>query len=182
MSTGKGSYIPYEYGSAQYQFIDNDLNKATNNSNIDWIIVYGYRPFYTSPTIHPAEEIIRETYAPLFEKYGVDLVITSHNHNYQRSYPLVYNMEHSRHPIVKDVNATHYYMPGVPIYVGVGTAGNNLYDFRGQAPFMVTQSRETGFLHVNITDTKQDVLTGTFHNIGAGAFDDQFMIVKTKSG
>jgi Calcineurin-like phosphoesterase len=182
MSTGKGSYIPYEYGSAQYQFIDNDLNKATNNSNIDWIIVYGYRPFYTSPTIHPAEEIVRETYAPLFEKYGVDLVITSHNHNYQRSYPLVYNMEHSRHPIVKDVNATHYYMPGVPIYVGVGTAGNNLYDFRGQAPFMVTQSRETGFLHVNITDTNQDVLTGTFHNIGAGTFDDQFMIVKTKSG
>jgi hypothetical protein len=181
MSTGKGSYIPYENGSAQYQFIDNDLNKATNNSNIDWIIVYGYRPFYTSPTIHPAEEIVRETYAPLFEKYGVDLVITSHNHNYQRSYPLVYNMEHSRHPIVKDVNATHYYMPGVPIYVGVGTAGNNLYDFRGQAPFMVTQIRETGFLHVNITDTNQDVLTGTFHNIGARTFDDQFMIVKTKS-
>ncbi|MGH9972632.1 MAG: metallophosphoesterase [Nitrososphaeraceae archaeon] len=180
MSTGRDLYIPYANGSAQYKFINDDLNKAANNSNIDWIIVYGYRPFYSSPSIHPTNEILRKTYPPLFEKYGVDLVITSHNHNYQRSYPLLYNVEHSRQPIVKDVNATHYYMPGVPIYVGVGTAGNNLYDFRGQAPFMVTQIRENGFLHVNITDMNQDILTGTFHNIGTGTYDDQFIIVKSK--
>jgi len=181
MSTGKGAYIPYAPGSTQYKFIIDDLNKAANNTNVDWIIVYGYRPLYTSPTIHPSTEILRETYAPLFEKYGVDLVITSHNHNYQRSYPLVYNVEHSKQPIIKDVNASYYSMPGVPIYVVVGTAGNNLYDFRGQAPFMVTQFRETGFLHVNITKAEQNVLTGTFHNVGTGNYDDRFMIVKSKS-
>jgi len=181
MSTGKGAYIPYAPGSTQYKFIIDDLNKAANNTNVDWIIVYGYRPLYTSPTIHPSIEILRETYAPLFEKYGVDLVITSHNHNYQRSYPLVYNVEHSKQPIIKDVNASYYSMPGVPIYVVVGTAGNNLYDFRGQAPFMVTQFRETGFLHVNITKAEQNVLTGTFHNVGTGNYDDRFMIVKSKS-
>jgi hypothetical protein len=80
MSTGKSLFIPYENGSAQYNFINDDLYKATNDPNIDWIIVYGYRPFYTSLTIHPAGEVLRQTYAPLFEKYGVDLVITSHNH------------------------------------------------------------------------------------------------------
>jgi len=71
MSTGKSLLIPYENGSAQYNFINDDLYKATNDPNIDWIIVYGYRPFYTSPTIHPAGEVLRETYAPLFEKYGL---------------------------------------------------------------------------------------------------------------
>ncbi len=181
MSTGKSAFIPYAPGSAQYEFINDDLSKAANNTNVDWIIVYGYRPLYTSPTIHPSTEILRETYAPLFEKYGVDLVITSHNHNYQRSYPLVYNVVHSKQPIIKDVNASYYSMPGVPIYVVVGTAGNNLYDFRGQAPFMVTQFRETGFLHVNITKAEQNVLTGTFHNVGTGNYDDRFMIVKSKS-
>ena len=181
MSTGKSAFIPYAPGSAQYEFINDDLSKAANNTNVDWIIVYGYRPLYTSPTIHPSTEILRETYAPLFEKYGVDLVMTSHNHNYQRSYPLVYNVVHSREPIIKDVNASYYSMPGVPIYVVVGTAGNNLYDFRGQAPFMVTQFRETGFLHVNITKAEQNVLTGTFHNIGTGNYDDRFIIVKSKS-
>ena len=181
MSTGKSAFIPYAPGSAQYEFINDDLSKAANNTNVDWIIVYGYRPLYTSPTIHPSTEILRETYAPLFEKYGVDLVMTSHNHNYQRSYPLVYNVVHSREPIIKDANASYYSMPGVPIYVVVGTAGNNLYDFRGQAPFMVTQFRETGFLHVNITKAEQNVLTGTFHNVGTGNYDDRFIIVKSKS-
>jgi hypothetical protein len=180
MSTGKGSVIPYVNGSEQYQFIQEDLDKASNNPNIDWIIVYGYRPFYTSPTLHPANEILRETYPPLFEKYGVDMVITSHNHNYQRSYPLVYNIEHARQPIVKDVNASHYNSPGVPIYVVVGTAGNNLYDFRGQAPYMVSQFEESGFLHVNITKTDRDVLTGSFLNIETGNHDDQFMIIKSE--
>ncbi len=180
MSTGKGSVIPYVNGSEQYQFINDDLSEAANNPSIDWIIVYGYRPFFTSPTIHPANENLRETYPPLFEKYGVDLVITAHNHNYQRSYPLVYNIEHTREPIVKDVNASHYNSPGVPIYISVGTAGNNLYDFRGQAPFMVTQLEESGFLHVNISKTDRDVLTGSFLNIETGNDDDQFMIIKSE--
>jgi hypothetical protein len=180
MSTGKGSVIPYVNGSEQYQFIQDDLIKAANNPNIDWIIVYGYRPFYTSPSIHPANEILRETYPPLFEKYGVDMVITSHNHNYQRSYPLVYNIDSSRQPIVKDVNVSQYNSPGVPIYFVVGTAGNNLYDFRGQAPYMVSQFQETGFLHVNVTKTDRDVLAGGFLNIQTGNYDDQFMIVKSE--
>jgi hypothetical protein len=180
MSTGKGSVIPYVNGSEQYQFIQDDLNKAANNPNIDWLIVYGYRPFYTSPTLHPANEILRETYPPLFEKYGVDMVITSHNHNYQRSYPLIYNIDSSRQPIVKDVNASQYNSPGVPIYFVVGTAGNNLYDFRGQAPYTVSQLQESGFLHVNITKTDRDVLAGGFLNIETGNYDDQFMIIKSE--
>jgi hypothetical protein len=180
MSTGKSLHIPYTYGSAQYKFINDDLNKAASNPNIDWIIVYGYRPFYSSPSFHPSNEILRKTYPPLFEKYGVDLVITSHNHNYQRSYPLLYNIEQSRQPIIRDANATHYNTPGVPIYVGVGTAGSNLYDFRGQAPFMAAQFRENGFLHVNITNTDQDILTGTFHNTRTGTYDDQFTIIQSK--
>ena len=180
MSTGKGSVIPYVNGSEQYQFIQDDLNKAANNPNIDWIIVYGYRPFYTSPTLHPAYEILRETYPPLFEKYGVDLVITSHNHNYQRSYPLIYNIDSSRQLIVKDVNASQYNSPGVPIYFVVGTAGNNLDDFRGQAPYMASQLQESGFLHVNVTKTDRDVLAGGFVNIETRNYDDQFMIIKSE--
>jgi predicted MPP superfamily phosphohydrolase len=180
MSTGKSLYFPYVNGSAQYNFINDDLSKAANNPNIDWIIVYGYRPFYTSPTIHPSNEILRVTYPPLFEKYGVDLVVTSHNHNYQRSYPLVYNTENTRQPIIKDVNASHYFQPNVPIYVNVGTAGSNLYDFRAQAPFIATQFKVPGFLQVNISSTDQDILTGRFHNIGNGTYIDQFMITKSE--
>src|SRR5258708_9573457 len=31
---------------------------------------------------------IRETWLPLFDKYGVDLVLCGHDHDYERSYPV----------------------------------------------------------------------------------------------
>jgi hypothetical protein len=45
---------------------------------------------------------------------------------------------------------------------------------------MATQFVETGFLHVNITRTEQDLLTGTFYNVGTGNNDDTFVIAKSK--
>jgi hypothetical protein len=45
---------------------------------------------------------------------------------------------------------------------------------------MVTQLEETGFLHVNISKTDRDVLTGSFLNIETGNDDDQFMIIKSE--
>ena len=71
-------------------FVKSDLAQASKNNKIDWIIVCGYRPFYTSPTAHPAPDSLTDVYPPLFEKYGVDLVITAHNHNYQRTYPTIF--------------------------------------------------------------------------------------------
>ena len=100
-----------------------DLSKAASNTNIDWIIVYGYRPFYSSPTTHNAAGALRDAYTPLFERYGVDLVITAHNHNYQRTYPILYNPDNPKNPIVKDKQTSSYHNPGGTIYVTVGTAG-----------------------------------------------------------
>ena len=99
----------------------------------------GYRPFYTSPTVHPAPGNLRDLYPPLFEKYGVDLVITAHNHNYQRTYPLYSDSKHSNNPEIKDKNSNNYENPSAPIYVTVGTAGGELYEFAGQAPFVAAQ-------------------------------------------
>ena len=44
--------------------------------------------FIRLPTVHPASDTVRDVYHPSFQKYAVDLVITTHNHNYQRTYPL----------------------------------------------------------------------------------------------
>ena len=48
-------YIDYEPGSAQYQFIENDLKTASTNPSIDWIFVVESVPMYTSPSKHPAD-------------------------------------------------------------------------------------------------------------------------------
>jgi hypothetical protein len=45
----------------------------------------------TNPVRNP-ELGLRDAYHhPLFQKYGVDLVLYGHNHYYERTYPLAYN-------------------------------------------------------------------------------------------
>ena len=88
----------------QYQFIEHDLRNAASNTKIDWTFVAESIPIYTSPSDHPADFNIRDIYHPLFDKYGVDLVFSSDNHNYQRTFPLKYNSQDdsSNNPIIAD--------------------------------------------------------------------------------
>jgi hypothetical protein len=64
---------PFEEGSKQYEFIKNDLEKASKNKNIDWIIVHNHKPLYSTRNDIEIAEELRNTYHPLFEKYNVDL-------------------------------------------------------------------------------------------------------------
>jgi hypothetical protein len=72
----------------QLAFVQSDLEKASSNPNIDWIVVYFHRLMYSSPSENPVYPTLRNTYHPLFNKYGVDLVLQAHNHNYERKHIL----------------------------------------------------------------------------------------------
>ncbi len=100
--------LPYEEVSEQYNFIKNDLFMASTDPNIDRIIVFYHSLAYTSPADtgkgNRAEKELRETYHPLFEEYKVDLILQAHNHNYQRSYPIIYNNDDPKNPIITDDN------------------------------------------------------------------------------
>jgi Calcineurin-like phosphoesterase len=41
--------VSFSSGSSQYNFVVNDLQSASQNPKIDWIIVYFHKPIYTSP-------------------------------------------------------------------------------------------------------------------------------------
>ena len=120
MSTAKNSIITYQHGSEQYSFISEDLRRPHNDKNIEWIIVYSFRPFYSSLTKHLAEPDLTDTYHPLFDKYNVDVVLQARNHNYQRSFPLVYN-ESSFFPVhypeISHNQDTKYNEPNAPLYL-----------------------------------------------------------------
>jgi hypothetical protein len=158
-------YIDYSSGSSQYQFIENDLKTASTNPKIDWTFVVESIPIYTSPAQHPANSTIRDTYHPLFDKYGVDLVFSSDNHNYQRTLPLKYNSEggNSSNPIIVDNNQNNYYNNenGGVIYLITGTAGKSLTEIKQQAPFVAKQNdKHFGFLNLDINNK---TIKGTFY-------------------
>ena len=66
--------------SSNTQFLENELK----NTKQPWKIVVMHKPLYTSPSTHPEEKALANELQPLFDKYGVDLVIYGHNHNYER--------------------------------------------------------------------------------------------------
>jgi hypothetical protein len=67
--------VSFNINSVQYKFVKNDLSKAASDQNIDWIIVYFHRPMYTLPSTHATISALRSIYHPLFEQYGVNLVL-----------------------------------------------------------------------------------------------------------
>ena len=95
--------LRYSKGSSQYNFVLDDLQKASIDPNIKWIIVNYHRVMYTSPNGCSASSCkgsssLRDIYHPLFDKYGVDLVFQGHVHNYQRTFPLKYNPNSHSNP------------------------------------------------------------------------------------
>jgi hypothetical protein len=156
-------FIDYGSTSDQYRFIEQDLRNASTNPKINWIFVVESKPIYTSPSKHSAQSTIRDVFHPLFDKYEVDLVFSSDNHNYQRTFPLKYNNNaDSSTPIIIDRNQTNYngdYQG--QIYLIIGTAGRSLYELKQQAPFVAKQeNKHFGFLNIDING---NTIQGTFY-------------------
>lgn len=62
------------------------LEKELAASGSDWKIPFFHHPLYTSATRGPVVEL-RTVLEPLFVKYGVDVVLTGHEHIYERTKP-----------------------------------------------------------------------------------------------
>ncbi|MDH7460455.1 metallophosphoesterase family protein [Chitinophagaceae bacterium 26-R-25] len=70
----------------QARWIKEDLEKARNAT---WVVAYWHHPPYTMGSHNSDNEDelvdIREKFVPLLERYGVDLVLCGHSHDYERS-------------------------------------------------------------------------------------------------
>jgi 3',5'-cyclic AMP phosphodiesterase CpdA len=67
----------------QITWLENELNGASE----DWKIVFFHHPLYSSGGRHGSDTKLRETLEPLFLKYNVSLVLTGHDHFYERTKP-----------------------------------------------------------------------------------------------
>jgi hypothetical protein len=170
--------LPYKPFSSQYEFVENDLSKAASDSNIDWIVVYFHKQMYTSPSNHDDYPTLRSTYHPLFNEYGVDLVLQAHNHNYERTYPIKFNSNSPSNPIATTTNTNTYTDPDGQIFATIGTGGVSLYAFTGKADHFVKQYGDFGILNIDVTNKPQSSsLTGKFY-ANNGKIIDQFIIYK----
>src|SRR4029077_17938929 len=66
-------------------FLKKELAKARASRDIDWIVVAMHQVMISSSDANGAALGLRQAYGPLFDKYGVGLVVCGHEHNYERS-------------------------------------------------------------------------------------------------
>lgn len=136
--------------STQYEFVNTDLDIASQNRSISWIIVLAHRPFISSETKDIFEKDNLKIYPPLFAKYGVDVVIQAHVHNYQRTFPIL--LDNLTNPMIVTTNTTINEGTGV-LYFTTGGGGHDLYNFKSKSPYVQTQYAEYGILNVDSNET-----------------------------
>jgi 3',5'-cyclic AMP phosphodiesterase CpdA len=86
---GGDSYVRGYSAGAQKAWLEAELAGARGDRAIDWIVVCMHQvAISTADKFNGADLGIREEWAPLFDKYGVDLVVCGHEHHYERSHPI----------------------------------------------------------------------------------------------
>lgn len=95
-------YYSFDYGPVHFIALDTELaflNTSRRQAQLAWLeadlsatnqpwrVVYFHRSPYSSGGEHGSNLTVRQVFAPVFERHGVDLVLSAHDHDYERSIP-----------------------------------------------------------------------------------------------
>ncbi|MDX6356846.1 MAG: hypothetical protein QOF98_3749 [Streptomyces sp.] len=85
LQDGGDVYVSGYSGGRQLAFLEKELKAARKSDDIDWVVVAMHQVMVSSSDANGADLGLRAKYGPLFDRYGVDLVVCGHEHNYERS-------------------------------------------------------------------------------------------------
>ena len=86
---GGSSYVHGYSGGAQQRWLERELAETRQDRSIDWIVVCMHQvAMSTAKGFNGADLGIRQEWMPLFDRYGVDLVVAGHEHHYERTQPV----------------------------------------------------------------------------------------------
>ncbi|KAF2077974.1 hypothetical protein CYY_000698 [Polysphondylium violaceum] len=166
------SYDPYTQGSKQYKWLESELIKANQQRHITpWIVVCAHSPMYSSSQGHGGSDMaFRQSIEPLFSQYKVNLVLSGHDHGYERSFP-VYDDK-----ILRD-EKIHYSNQDGTIHVLAGTAGADSDPWLDQPAWSLLRESTTGYTKVIAGRGSLEVIYQRYN----GTIGDRFIIVKDSS-
>jgi hypothetical protein len=170
----------------QLAFVTRDLEKASSNRNIDWIIPFFHRMMYyeeheSCSIVGEHDNSLVDIYHPLFEKYGVHLVLQAHSHTYERTYPLKTNAENGEDPIVTSKDSSNYSSINGLVIATVGTGGKSSCQYVHMDPKLAPIQYENlfGFLNVDVSSDGRK-LVGTFYDNDGAEIKDKFTITNSE--
>jgi hypothetical protein len=76
-------------GGAQTRWLESTLAAARADASVDWVVVQLHQCACSSAAAGGGSDLgIRQEWLPLFDTYEVDLVLSGHDHGYERSFPV----------------------------------------------------------------------------------------------
>ncbi len=105
---------------SQIDWIIQDIQAAQARGQT-WIIPYMHVSAFADGASHPSNIALRNQLGPVFEQLGVHLVISSHDQNYERTYPL--RNVGQGNPVVTDTRLTGYDANDGTVWLKVSPAG-----------------------------------------------------------
>lgn len=127
--SGNAVYYSFDYGPVHFVCLDTD--SGLYDDQLAWLekdlaatpkprkVAYFHRPVFSSGTVHGSNQELRDLLAPVFSKHHVNLVLSGHDHLYERSKPI---------DVLKSKSGpVGSYKEGT-CYVISGGAGAGLYD------------------------------------------------------
>lgn len=145
----------FDYGDAHFLCLDSNkyidptdaalqkwIAEDLASTDAAWKIVVYHHPAFNVGNEHYDEQHMR-VLSPIFEKFGVDLVLSGHEHNYQRTRPLKFvptdeseakaigkgkRMVPGKFVVDRNYDGQKTTRPDGIIYLTTGAGGNSLYD------------------------------------------------------
>lgn len=118
------------YTDEMTKWLDNDLKNVSKDK---WTVIFFHHPPYSSGKVHGDNVIVQKKLVPIFEKYKVNLVLSGHEHNYER---------------MKPINGV--------LYVVTGGGSGVLYQMGPEREMTEFRTVQTHFMDFNVTKCKLD--------------------------
>lgn len=172
--------------SQQLDWLCRDLS-AAQSRGVEWLIVMVHENAYTVGSNHFPERDENGNFtsnrnpsdseillAPIADRFGVDLVLTGHDHNYQRSHPIRAGVANTSQ------SGPYHFLPEGTFYVVTGGGGGIPYPVFDDRP-----ERPMFKVAVSTHHLVELVITKDFLDVRAVAIDgaelDHFIVSKTRS-
>lgn len=133
-----------------------------------WTVITFHHPLYSAKEGRDNSEL-RELWQPIFDRFGVDLVLQGHDHTYARSGLMTAKRTTQQPPVRQSDSGT--------VYV-VSVSGPKMYDL-GKRPFMQRSAEDTQLYQVISVD--QDRIDFEART-AAGRLYDSFTLTKDAAG
>jgi acid phosphatase type 7 len=132
------TFYSFDWGSAHFTFLDTELDVAAGSAQMQflradlerarardtrWVVLVFHVPLFTIGAyfLDDRKAEVNATLAPVTDEFAIDLVITGHDHNWQRSHPI-------RNGVPRDAwQDPEFIAPAGTLHIVTGGGGALLY-------------------------------------------------------